>query len=107
MVARLIRLNVHCVKDNDGHRHIDRITEIIPYDSDETSFDAAKDINGQLEEIAHCLKMLTRKKTYYTRDIVIYDNGIYKMINPISDGLSKIILNNCLLTEGKLFWIST
>ncbi|HHT88930.1 MAG TPA: Flp pilus assembly complex ATPase component TadA [Clostridiales bacterium] len=94
MVARLIRLNVHCVKDNDGHRHIDRITEIIPYDSDETSFDAAKDINGQLEEIAHCLKMLTRKKTYYTRDIVIYDNGIYKMINPISDGLSKIILNN-------------
>lgn len=94
MVSRLIHLDVHCVKENDGHRHIDRITEIIPYDyADHVSFHKTG-IEGHLEEISHYLKLLTRKKTYYTRDIVIYEEGKYKMVNPIGDRLSKIILNN-------------
>lgn len=94
LVSRLIHLDVHCVKDNDGHRYIERITEIIPYEREENiSFD--KDgIEGHLEEISHYLKLLTRKKTYYTRDIVVYEDGVYKMVNPISTGLAKIILSN-------------
>lgn len=94
MVARLIHLDVHCVKENDGHRHIDRITEIIPYDSEERSPDGDKGVIGHLGEISHYLKLLTREKAYYTRDIVTYEDGRYKMINPISDGLSKVILHN-------------
>lgn len=94
LVSRLIQLDVHCVKDNDGHRYIERITEIIPYERDENqSFDKTG-IEGQLAEISHYLKLLTRKKTYYTRDIVVYKDGVYIMVNPISSGLSRIILNN-------------
>ncbi|NLK99059.1 MAG: Flp pilus assembly complex ATPase component TadA [Clostridiales bacterium] len=94
MVARLIHLDIHCVKDNDGHRHIDRITEIIPYDSDERAPNGEQGVIGQLGEISHYLKQLARKKTYYTRDIIIYKDGRYRMINPISDGLAQIILHN-------------
>lgn len=94
MVSRLIHLDVHCVKDNDGHRYIERITEIIPYESEDNIICYKSGIEGRLEEISHYLKLLTRKKTYYTRDIVIYEEGIYKMLNPISDRLSGIILNN-------------
>jgi pilus assembly protein CpaF len=94
MVARLIHLDVHCVKENDGHRHIDRITEIIPFDSEERSPNGDQGVIGHLEEISHYLKLLTRKRAYYTRDIVIYEGGGYKMINPISDGLAKVILHN-------------
>jgi pilus assembly protein CpaF len=94
MVARLIHLDVHCVKENNGHRHIDRITEIIPYDSEERSPDGDKGVIGHLGEISHYLKLLTREKAYYTRDIVKYEDGRYKMINSISDRLSKLILHN-------------
>lgn len=94
MVARLIHLDVHCVKDNDGHRRIDRITEIIPYEMEEKVPSDVEGIEGRLMEISHYLSILTRKKTYYTRDIVVYEDGRYKMINPISHGLARIILHN-------------
>lgn len=93
MVSRLIHLDIHCVKKNDGRRYIDRITEIIPYDEEE-SFSGDKGASTSLEEISYYLKLLTRKKSYYTRDIVVYEDDRYKMINPISDGLARIILRN-------------
>ncbi len=94
MIARLLHLDVHCVKENDGHRHIDRITEIIPYSRVDTEPVTAEGIEGRLDNIAYYLQKLTRNKTYYTRDIVIYEDGAYKMINPISEELSAIILKN-------------
>ena len=103
MVARLLHLDVHCVKDNDGHRHIDRITEIIPYWRVDREPVTAKGIEGRLDLIAGYLQRLSRHKSYYTRDIVIYEDGVYKMINPISDELSKIILRNLAPEERQAF----
>lgn len=94
MVARLLHLDIHCVKENNGHRHIDRITEIIPFSRSEKELVAGSGIEGKLDVIAHYLKLLTRSKSYYTRDVIIYIDGVYHMINPISDGLSEIILKN-------------
>ena len=62
MVARLIHLDIHCVKENDGHRHIDRITEIIPYERDEPMVIGQDGVEGRLEEISHYLKILSREK---------------------------------------------
>lgn len=104
MVARLINLDIHCIKENDGHRHIDRITEVIPYEREEEEGHKIRaGLEGHLEEISHYMKILTRKKTYYSRDIVIYEEGEYKMINPISDGLAKIILHNLPPNKHKDF----
>jgi|GEM_PF-395474 len=110
MVAGLIHLDVHCVKDNDGGRYIERITEIIPYEHDDGDYvsnfkeakgireikdiNDAKGIKENLEDIARCLNRLVRRKAYYTRNIVVCENGVYRMINPFSERLSKIILGN-------------
>ncbi len=94
MIARLLHLDIHCVKENDGHRHIDRITEIIPYSRIEKEPEAESGIEGRLNSISYYLKLLTRKNSYYTRDIVVYEDGEYHMINPISSELESIILRN-------------
>lgn len=94
MVARLLHMDIHCVKENDGHRHIDRITEIIPLSRMQEEPEVSEGIEGRLEVIAHYLKILTTKKSYYTRDIIVYQEGEYHMINPISDRLAGIILKN-------------
>lgn len=103
MVARLLHLDIHCVKENNGHRHIDRITEIIPLPRDSKQPICGEGIEGKLDNICHYLELLSRKKTYYNRDIVIYENGEYRMINPISDRLVKIILKNLPSGERQAF----
>jgi pilus assembly protein CpaF len=103
MVVRLLNLDVHCVKENDGHRHIDRITEIIPLSREEKDPPVGKSLEEKLDAVTHYLMLLTRKKSYYTRDIVIYKDGEYLMINPISDGLAEIILKNLPPGDRRLF----
>lgn len=103
MVARLLNLDVHHVKDNDGHRYIDRITEIIPYDRGKKETMQANGIEGKLEKIANYLERMTRRKTYYTRDIVVYEAGEYHMINPISDELSNTIMKHLSPEEKSSF----
>lgn len=103
LVSRLLHVDIHCVKDNDGKRYIDRITEIIPF-SREEEFPAVGDtIEGRLDLIAHFLKLMVRKKTYYTRDIIVFEHGEYHMINPISERLTNIILKNLPPTDREAF----
>ena len=103
MVARLLNLDVHHVKDNDGHRYIDRITEIIPFDREKKETIEAKGIEGKLDKIAGYLEQLTRGKSYYTRDVVVYEAGEYRMIHPISNELSNMIMKHLSPEERKAF----
>lgn len=103
MVARLLNLDVHHVKDNNGHRYIDRITEIIPFDREKKEATEAKGVEGKLDKIAGFLEQLTRRKSYYTRDIVIYEAGEYHMINPISNELSNSIMKHLTPEEKSTF----
>jgi pilus assembly protein CpaF len=110
LVSRLLHIDVHYVKDHDGHRYIDRITEIIPYEMEEKDtvnehhhMDDPEGILPALEKIACKIDRLTKRKTYYTRDIIIYRDGEYHMINPVSDRLTGIILHNLPPEERALF----
>lgn len=103
LVARLLHLDIHCVRENDGHRHIDRITEIIPYEKEDKEIGGGAGLEGKLDMIAQLLSRLTRKNTYYTQDIVIYKDGEYKMINPISDRLADMLLSNLPPEERAAF----
>ena len=94
LVARLLHLDIHFVKNNEGHRYIDRITEIIPLPVDHKKPDAGNRLEDKLDHITHYLELIARKKTYVTRDIVIYEKGEYIMVNPISSRLSDIIIKN-------------
>lgn len=103
MIARLLHLDIHCVKENDGHRHIDRITEIIPYSRIEREPVSASGIEEKLDAIAYYLKKLTRKSSYYTRDIVVFEDGEYHMVNPVSSELEQIIIHNLPPEDRPLF----
>lgn len=103
LVARLLHIDIHCVRDNDGHRHIDRITEIIPISREEEKEALEEGIEGVLKGIYHQLRLLNRKKTYLTKDIVIYEHGEYRMVNPFSERLTEIILRNLPEEEQEQF----
>lgn len=102
MVARLLHLDVHFVK-NDDHRYIDRITEVIPLDTDIKNTGGKAGIEGKLDNIVHYLEAMARKKTYYTQDIVVYENDEYKMVHELSPRLSRIILSNLSQDDQKAF----
>ncbi len=93
VIARLLHIDVHHVKDNSGHRYIDRITEIIPREADAAETGKGG-MEGKLERIANILEQMSGKKSYDTRDIIIYENGRYRMIHPLSDRLAHMILSH-------------
>lgn len=68
-VCMALDFDIHMVKDRNGHRYIERITQIIPNDN----------INDE---------NLT-SGMFETRDIIKYDNGVYR----IAHGLSKSVIN--------------
>lgn len=103
LVSRLIHLDIHCVKENDGHRHIERITEIIPLSMESEEPNTDNGIEGSLAKIAYHMGMMARKKTYYTRDIIVFEDGEYKMKNPISPRLANIILRNLTPDDKERF----
>lgn len=102
VISKLLNLDIHHVKDNDGHRYIDRITEIIPLEREQREF-ISHGIEGKLDRIANYLDAMARKKTYDTRDLVIYQDGEYHMVHPFSERLANIILQNISPSEKTQF----
>lgn len=84
--VRLLNFDIHMVNIN-GHRHIERITEIFP-----------KEINRELYNTSDFIKEVCRKlidpKTYETKDIIVFENGKYVIKNGFSKRATEKILNN-------------
>ncbi|NLY17606.1 MAG: Flp pilus assembly complex ATPase component TadA [Clostridiaceae bacterium] len=84
-VADVINFDIHLAKDISGHRYIERITEIIPVESTEYSeidFVSAKDdFAGFIELAREYFTRMTDRKIFETRDIVKYENGVYKAVS--------------------------
>lgn len=76
-VIKAINFDIHMVKDRNGYRYIERITEIVAVQDDYISDD--------LNESMH--KYFTRMSTkaYRTVDIVKYIEGKYYIVNDLSD----------------------
>lgn len=90
-VADTVNFDIHMVKATDGHRYIERITEIIPYT---TESEYNLDMEGNLKEY---FKKMTRTHAFRTVDIVKFENRRYVLKNgPSSKALQSIFYN---LTE--------
>lgn len=96
-VAKSINLDIHWEKTSDGHRYISHITEIIPLPKDEVW---PEDYNECLLE---SLKRMTRRRTYITKDIVVYENGRYVFKNPLSNRSVEKICKNLSPEDKKQF----
>lgn len=93
-VIDTVSFDIHMVKTVDGHRYIERITEIIPYD--ERSFST----NVLEDNIQEYFKFKTRKHMFYTNDIVVYRDGKYILNSCLSQRTIKSISYN--LTKEEL-----
>lgn len=96
-VANSIHVDIHWEKSADGHRYISHITEIIPL--------PREDIwpEDNMECIAECLKRLSRKRAFFTRDIIVFENGRYVVKNTLSNRTMNKIRKNLSYDDRELF----
>jgi pilus assembly protein CpaF len=96
-VVDTVNFDIHMAKSVDGHRYIERITEIIPYEDAEFKTDK---VNLNLKEY---FKFKTRRHMFYSVDIVKFVDGKYYKEEPISDRAMKAISYHLTLDEKKEF----
>lgn len=90
-VADVVNFDVHLYKDISGHRYIQRITEIIPvveeadYPQNYMEANTPEEMMlGFADTVKEYFTRVTDRKTFETRDILVWENGEYKALNPIS-----------------------
>ncbi len=93
-VLSVLKWNVHIRKDNEGDRHIERITEIIRLD--ERSYNKGTDIETFHENATKFFEKKTNAKKYKAVNIVEYDieNEKYVVKNEISEARKESMYNN-------------
>lgn len=96
-VANSINIDIHWEKSGDGHRYISHITEIIPLSREEVWPDNYEDC------ILEAIKRLTVRRTFITRDLVVFDEGRYIIKNPMSQRMADKICRNLHPEEVMLF----
>lgn len=90
-VADVVNFDVHLYKDISGHRYIQRITEIIPVVEEADYPQNYKEAHtpeemmlGFADTVKEYFTRVTDRKTFETRDILVWENGEYRAQNPIS-----------------------
>lgn len=97
-VARALNFDIHMVKSKTGERYIERITEIIPVETDITEWP------NEINDIFKLYAMLnTRRRTYTTRDIIVFENNRYVLKNPISEYSLKRMYSNMSDKEIEMY----
>jgi pilus assembly protein CpaF len=97
-VADVINFDIHLAKDITGHRYIERITEIVPLESTDypgINYCSKEEcLIGFVNSAREYFLRMTDRKIFETRDIVRYENGVYKGISrPSLKQLNEIKLN--------------
>jgi pilus assembly protein CpaF len=105
-VADVVNFDIHLYKDIAGHRYIQRITEIIPVSEEADYPEAYREGNtseemlrGFADTAREYFTRMTDRKTFETRDIITWENGEYKAVNPISRNSCKEIYSHLSDTE--------
>ena len=77
-VAEVINFDVHLSRNVRGERYIERITEVIPRKT--TAY--PDDFRGAIKEFFY---RMTDRRIFETQDILVFDNGSYRFVHPISE----------------------
>lgn len=93
-VARSINFDFHMNTTVDGHIYLERITEIIP--------DAGRQYTESLKEsMIMFFSKMTDEKRYKTKDIVVFKDGKYNLINEPSANTREKIAEYLSVEEMK------
>jgi pilus assembly protein CpaF len=88
-IAKSIQIDIHWAKTPEGKRYISYINEIVPL-SDECDDNSEE----PLTQIANTLRLMSRKRAYQVRPLVLYEEGRYVFQNIFSSGSVNRILRN-------------
>ncbi len=95
-VLDVLNFDIHLNKSAMGHRYIERITEIVPskiFDEYPQSYKEIKDKDVMLEafmdNVNEFFCRMTDRKSFEARDIVVYCEGEYKALSPISEKMQE------------------
>ncbi len=83
-VVEAVNFDIHFMKTVEGHRFIERITEIVPFE-DEINMD---DLPSSMEAY---YKQNTRRHVFKTVDILRFEEGAYRLKTPVSKRARKEI----------------
>lgn len=89
-VVDTIRFDVHLEKDASGHRYIERITEIIPLDVDQSSEVFSSTGIG--------------RPLFKLQNLVEYQNGKYVRCGSFSDASMELITKHLTMAEQEAFY---
>ncbi len=98
-IANSVHIDIHWEKSPDGKRYISYINEIIPYPREVPESEQVL----PLESIADSLKLMSRKRAFYVRPLIILENDRYVVKNNFSDRSVKRILKNLAAEDIKEF----
>lgn len=91
-VADVVNFDIHLSKDISGHRYIERITEIVPLSADieyPADYKSAKNHEDKMDKfmdtMAEYFVRVTDRKVFETRDIIIWQDGEYKVKEQLSE----------------------
>jgi pilus assembly protein CpaF len=87
-VANSIHLDIHWEKTPEGQRYIKYINEIVPLPrEEERKMDS-------LESIAQSLRLMSRKRAFFVREIIFFEDGEYILKNNFSERCLQRIFKN-------------
>ncbi|HWT74297.1 MAG TPA: ATPase, T2SS/T4P/T4SS family [Mobilitalea sp.] len=98
-VANSVHIDIHWEKAANGCRYISYINEIIPYPREIKETDEIQ----ALDSIANSLRLLSRKRAFYIRPLVVLENNQYVIKNNFSERASMRILKNLAENEKAIF----
>ncbi len=96
-VVDTVNFDIHMVKTIEGHRYIERITEIVPMTEENIRFE---DMQYNMNEY---FKKMNRSHMFQTIDIVIFEENKYVLKNKLSRRAVKTICYNLTQEEKKEF----
>lgn len=109
-VVDVINFDIHLGKSVDGHRYIERITEIIPstiYSPYPHDYKDKKNLSQKeeafLENMQTFFERMTDRKVFETRDIIRFENGRYRIVGSLSSHSINEISKNLDTEELALF----
>ncbi len=83
-VVDAVNFDIHFTKTVEGHRFIERITEIVPLDEKNSDDDLFSNMNT-------FFKQNNRRHVYRCVDLLRFEDGRYKLTSPLSDRTIKNI----------------
>lgn len=88
-IAKSIQIDIHWAKTPEGKRYVSYINEIVPLSDDYND-----DSEEPLTKIANTLRLMSRKRAYQVRPLIVYQDGRYVLQNIFSGSSINRILRN-------------